>query len=71
MRYALECAARAPLDQNFFIPVRLEVCTVPARISREIHYVDLFPDWDQGVRRLADSMLGKNKSRIELPLCSK
>jgi hypothetical protein len=70
MRHALDCAARVPLDQNFFIPVRLEECAVPARISREIHYVDLFPDWDQGVRRLAEAMLRRNKARIELPLCS-
>jgi hypothetical protein len=56
MRYALECARRAPLDQTYFIPVRLEECPVPARISREIQYVDLFPDWEEGVRRMAAAM---------------
>jgi hypothetical protein len=56
LRYALECAGRSPLDQTFFIPVRLEECPVPARISREIQYVDLFPDWDAGIRRIADAM---------------
>jgi hypothetical protein len=40
------------LDEIYFIPVRLEQCEVPARVSRQIQYVDLFPNWDAGVRRL-------------------
>jgi hypothetical protein len=52
LRYALACAARVPLDEIFFIPVRLEECIVPVRISRRIQYVDLFPDWDAGLSRV-------------------
>ena len=52
LRYALECARQTPLDEIFFIPVRLEECAVPARVSHHLQYVDLFPDWDSGVRRL-------------------
>jgi hypothetical protein len=52
LRFALECARQMPLDEIFFIPVRLEECTVPSSVSRQIHYVDLFPNWDAGVRRL-------------------
>ncbi|MGA2182891.1 MAG: TIR domain-containing protein [Bryobacteraceae bacterium] len=52
LRFALECARQTPLDEIFLIPVRLEECTVPASVSRQIHYVDLFPNWDAGVRRL-------------------
>jgi hypothetical protein len=69
MRYALDCACRMPLDQNYFIPVRLEECPVPARIRREIQYVDLFPDWDEGVHRLADAIRVPNEPKIGLPLC--
>jgi len=56
LRYALDCARRVPLDQTYFIPVRLEECRVPARISRQIHYVDLFPDWERGFRRILEAM---------------
>jgi hypothetical protein len=56
LRYALDCAARRPLEHIFFIPVRLDPCDVPARITREIQYVDLFPDWDHGVRRILAAM---------------
>ncbi len=56
LRYALDCARQLPLDQTFLIPVRLEECAVPRRISNHVHYVDLFPDWHRGVRRIARSI---------------
>ena len=56
LRYALECARRRPLEQAYFIPVRLEECVVPRRVSEQVQYVDLFPDWDRGVRRIARSI---------------
>jgi hypothetical protein len=52
IRYALACARRAPLDEVFVLPVRLDGCRVPDRISREYQYVDLFPNWERGVRQL-------------------
>jgi hypothetical protein len=52
VRYALDCAKRVPLDDVFMIPVRLDDCRVPARIQKETHYVDLFPDWNAGLHRI-------------------
>ena len=52
IRYALDCARRIPLDEVFLIPVRLDACAVPASIRREIQYIDLFPDWERGFRRI-------------------
>ena len=59
LRYALDCARKRPLEESgenidagFVIPVRLEPCPVPKRIADQVHYVDLFPDWDKGVRRV-------------------
>jgi hypothetical protein len=60
LRYALDCARRLPLDQTYFVPVRLEECPVPVRITREIQYVDLFPDWDKGIRRLLAALKTPN-----------
>jgi len=56
LRYALDCANRLPLEQVYFIPVRLDDCPVPQRIMREIQYVDLFPDWEQGFRAVLAAM---------------
>ena len=52
IRYALDCARRVPLDEIFLIPVRLDDCRVPPSIRREIQYIDLFTDWERGVRRI-------------------
>jgi hypothetical protein len=52
LRYALFCAAKVPLDEIFLIPLRLDDCVVPNRISKQIQYLDLFPDWQAGLSRL-------------------
>ncbi len=58
LRYALECARRMPLETVYLVPVRLDECTVPSRVASQIHYVDLFPDWDAGRRRLLRVLRG-------------
>ena len=63
LRYALECARRRPLDQAFIFPVRLEECVVPRRVSEQVQYVDLFPDWDKGVRRLTRALRKAARNR--------
>jgi len=52
IRYALDCARQIPLDEIFIVPVRLNPCRMPRSIQRELQYVDLFPDWIDGVTRL-------------------
>ena len=56
IRYALDCAQRIPLDEIFIVPLRLDACRVPRAIQRELQYVDLFPDWAKGARRLTAMM---------------
>ena len=56
IRYALDCARQVPLDEIFIVPVRLDGCRVPRAIQREYQYVDLFPDWNRGLRRLLVTM---------------
>jgi len=63
LRYALACAAKQPLEDVFFIPVRLEDCRVPTRVAEEFQYVDLFPDWDEGFRRLVASARKQRQTR--------
>jgi hypothetical protein len=56
IRYCLECARRLPLDEIFLLPVRLDKCPVPLDVSREMQYVDLFPDWDAGIARVVEAI---------------
>lgn len=57
LRYALDCALNQPLDGVFIVPVRLEECRIPRQIQDQLQYVDLFPDFDDGLDRMAESML--------------
>jgi hypothetical protein len=45
-----------PLDEIFVVPLRLDGCRVPRSIQREFQYVDFFPDWSRGIRRLVTMM---------------
>lgn len=56
LRYALDCALNQPLDGVYIVPVRLEECPVPLQIQDHLQYVDLFPDFNAGVNRMAESM---------------
>jgi hypothetical protein len=70
LRYALNCASKVPLDEIFFIPLRLDDCVVPRRISRQVQYLDLFPEWDAGVRRVIAVIRAQDerRKRKRLPL---
>ncbi len=63
LRYALFCASKVPLDEIFLVPVRLDDCVVPPRISKQIQYLDLFPDWAAGVKRLIATMKAQSECR--------
>lgn len=52
IRYALDCASKIPLDEIFLVPVRLDCCPIPNQISRVVQYVDLFPDFQIGFKRI-------------------
>ena len=62
VRVALRCAESMPLDDSFVIPVRLDECVVPRRVSHK-EYVDLFPDWDVALAKLVRSIEGEIASR--------
>jgi hypothetical protein len=56
VRIALRAAERMPLDDVYFLPVRLEKCEIPERIADQTQYVDMFPDWDHGLNELIESI---------------
>jgi hypothetical protein len=64
IRYALDCAHRVPLDDVFLIPVRLDDCRMPSSIRREIQYIDLFPDWERGFRRIVTVITRQLRKRV-------
>ena len=62
IRYALDCARQLPLEDIFIVPVRLRECYVPRSIQKSYQYIDFFPDWPRGMRRLL-KMMGREMTR--------
>jgi hypothetical protein len=63
LRWAMDCARRVPLEETFLVPIRLEACSVPKRISDQVQYVDLFPDWERGMKRLVRAVKRPSRDR--------
>jgi len=60
---ALEEATQFPPDDFFFVPLRLDECELPRRILNSTHYIDLFPDWSGGVKKLAAALKKQHSAR--------
>lgn len=63
LRYALDVAACVPLEEIFLVPARLNSCEVPIQIARRTQYIDLFPDWEMGIKALILMMKGQTIQR--------
>lgn len=70
LRYALNCAARLPMEEVFVVPVRLEPCQVPQQISGQWQYIDLFPGWERGMARLTEAIHRASRGRTPVVLTS-
>ncbi len=60
-KFALNYADRYP-PGIFATPVRLDDCKIPYPNLQDIQQVDLFPNWDDGLQKLFESL---NVSKIE------
>jgi TIR domain-containing protein len=53
---ALEILAEWPPDHIYLIPARLDDCQMPRDDLSELTWIDLFPDWDSGVKKLCATL---------------
>jgi len=56
LKEALEVLLEFPQSKRFVIPARLDESKVNDEKLGEIHIVDLFPDWKEGVQKILKSM---------------
>lgn len=56
---ALEILAEWPPDHIYLIPARLDDCQMPREELKEINWIDLFPDWDGGIKKLCTTLTPK------------
>ncbi|NMC75995.1 MAG: TIR domain-containing protein, partial [Candidatus Methanofastidiosa archaeon] len=59
-----ERAEFLPRTRTFRIPVRLDDCAIPDEL-KEIHVIDLFKDWESGVKGITKSIVA-NSSNVSL-----
>ena len=65
IKYALDIFANYPEKAIYMIPVRLDNCEIPFEKLEDIHYADLFPDWQSGIKQILRSMKIVNKQENE------
>jgi hypothetical protein len=73
IRIAIEKLQEYPVGRAWFIPVKLDACDIPDHsiggndTLRDLNFVDLSQDWDQGVERIFNAIRDHCKiSNVEL-----
>jgi hypothetical protein len=56
LKEALEVLDEFPQSKIFVIPVRIDDCSVTDDKLRDLHMVDLYVDWTEGIKRILSSM---------------
>jgi hypothetical protein len=56
LRLGLEVLQQIPPSQIYLIPVRIEPCVPEHPILNDLHWVDLFPDFDVGVQKIVAAL---------------
>jgi hypothetical protein len=56
LKKALDLFEEYPESEIFIIPARLDDCSVSDIRLQEIHYIDLFPNLDEGFRSILETV---------------
>lgn len=60
---ALEVCREIPTNQIFIIPARLDDCQIPNFKLTEYQWVNLYPDWTTGVKKIIKAITGDPRSQ--------
>ena len=52
LKHALEILDEYPETAIFIIPVRLDDCNPTGKELQDLHWIDIFNDWDQGLEKI-------------------
>lgn len=56
LRHALELLDEYPEPTIFVIPIRIDDCNPTSEKLKELHWVDIFDDWEEGLARIFKTM---------------
>lgn len=66
---ALDVLDEFPSEDIFVIPARLDACSPTHAKLKDLHWVDLYPDWDRGVARILQ-VVGNSSEPVGTPTAS-
>jgi len=55
LKIAIDQKENIPEKDIYIVPVRIDACTIPGFLA-DIHYIDLFPDYQQGFNQIMNSI---------------
>lgn len=59
---AIDTLRQMPIDRSWFIPLKLNECQIPdidigpGQTLRDIQWVDLYPNWEEGISKIVSSI---------------
>ncbi len=56
IEYALDLMKKLPQSYVFVIPVKLDSSKIPYQDLMDLQYIDMFPSWEKGLKRLLIAM---------------
>src|SRR5262249_26354682 len=60
IRYALEVVEQLPDSEIFLIPARLDECSPGHEALYELHWIDLYPVWEVGFKKIENVLREKS-----------
>lgn len=68
VKLALDTLDEYPEEDIYIIPVRLDDCRITYDKLKDRHYVDMFPDWDNGLEQILRSVgIISHPDSVEIP----
>lgn len=68
VREGLEILDTFPPNKIYLIPIRLDDCNPSYEQLNDLHWLDMFPSWEHGIRRLLDVLNPSNVQPDELDI---
>lgn len=70
LKYALDVLDKFPESSIFIIPIRLNECQPSQERLSDLHWVDMFPDWQKGIEKILSAFQFEGKCQSSLLISS-
>jgi len=63
IRMALDLYDEFPEDNIFILPLRLDNCKIPFEKLRQLHVIDIYTNWNNGLERIQECLLNHHNQK--------